>query len=992
MGNPGPPRVAPTDSSPADWQRREALLDRLLDLPGRERAAFVEELARTDAEDAAALRGWLGGIERSTDYLVPQAATDPIGHDGEIVGNWRVLRPLGRGGMGEVWLGERADGLFAKQVAIKFIRDDRPRLARHIESERRVLAGLQHPGIVRLLDAGTLADGHPYLVTDYIDGIALDAWLERDRPTLAARLDLFRQVAASVAYAHERLVVHRDIKPANVLVDAEARAHLLDFGIARALAVDADAAQTTQIALTPEFAAPELIVADTASVRSDVYALGGLLYFLLCGRAPLSLHGLSLGAMVEKIRLEAPRAPSELAAAGPLRAEPAHLLADLDAIALKALSKEPAARYGTVDALLADVEAALERRPIVARAPDAWDRLRRALHRHRVGVAVAALIALSLLAGMAGTLWQAHEAHRQRDRAEAEAARATAQAHAASAVRDFLVGVFELANPEVTLGKPPTALELVDIGVRRAETDLQQQPEMQAQLFEALGRTYVGLGEYGKAAALLQRGYDLAVATLGAESTLAAALATGYASAIGHGDGPYDAAIGMLEPIVRRDSHASPESARLSGVAAYQLATLHKRVSRLDESEANFRRSIERLRELGAPAQPDLAEALHQFAGLDEARGRRNDAIERLQQAIAIRSQSAAGPSAEVNLIRVELANLLGGAGRNDDAVAILREVVDANRAIYGEVHPRYLESANWLARALVRKPAYAEADAILERVLATSRSHYGEDSETTAQAEVALAASKLSQGQIGAAIELGERVRRYAVAHGGEDSYRAIVTTQNLARLRLANGEYDVAETIARSVLASFERIGSKSTSDVLELLGNIRQYKGDAEGARTYHRQALEALERNGDRSSFDVQLLKTELAEDERDLGDLDAARRHAREALDGLVRLDQASNERMIATVRYLLAQFDALEGRCAAPADVEATIAHNAGPASTPVTQWRLAYARFILGLCRRQQGGADAAALIAENAKFLRASPLVDPHVKRIVETATRGR
>lgn len=986
------PGASPTESSPETWQRREALLDRLLELPESERDVFLADVARDGPADAAALRGWLAGIEGARDYLLPEVASEPIGHDGKLVGNWRVLRRLGRGGMGEVWLGERADGLFAKQVAIKFIRDDRPLLARHIESERRVLAGLQHPGIVRLLDAGALADGHPYLVTDYIDGAPLDVWLERTQPGLRERLDLFGQIAAAVAYAHERLVVHRDIKPANVLVDADARAHLLDFGIAQALAGESAEAQATQLALTPEFAAPELVVANVASVRTDVYALGGLLYFLLCGRPPLALRGLPLGAMVEAIRLEAPRAPGTVGRAAPLRAEPAHLLADLDAIALKALSKEASDRYGTVDALLADVQAALERRPIVAHAPDAWDRLRRYLHRHRVAVAVAALIALSLLAGMVGTVWQAREAHRQRDRAETEAERATAQAQAASAVRDFLVGVFESANPEVTLGKPPSPLELVDIGVRRAETDLKQQPEMQAQLFEALGRTYVGLGEYDKAAALLQRGYGIAVDALGKESPLAARLASGYASAIGRGDGPYDAALAMLEPIVRRDSHASPESAQLTAVAIYQLATLQKRVSRLDESEANFQRSVERLRELGAPAEPDLAEALHQFAGLDEARGRRNDAIERLQQAIVIRSRSAMGPSAEVNLIRVELANLLGGAGRNDDAVAILREVVDANRAIYGEVHPRYLESANWLARALVRKPAYAEADAILEQVLATSRSHYGEDSETTAQAEVALAASKLAQGQIAAAIELGERVRRYAVAHGGEDSYRAIVTTQNLARLRLANGEYDEAEKIARSVLASFERIGSKSTNDVLELLGNIRQYKGDAEGARTYHRQALAALERNGDRNSFDVQLLKAELAEDERDLGDLDAARRHAREALDGLVSLDQASNDRMIATVRYLLAQFDALEGRCTAPGDVEAVIAHNTGPASTPVTQWRLAYARFILGLCRRQQGGADTAALIAENAKLLRESPLVDPHVKRLVEAAARGR
>jgi tetratricopeptide (TPR) repeat protein len=972
------------DPAGEDWQRREDLLDRLLDLPESERRAFIDDVARDSTEDADALRAWLAGIDRASDYLEPKAADDAIGRNGAAVGNWRATRPIGRGGMGEVWLGERADGLFAKQVAIKFIRDDRPELARHIESERRVLASLHHPGIVRLLDAGTTADGHPFLVTEYIDGVALDAWLERERPDLETRLHLFRQVAAAVAYAHERLVVHRDIKPANILVDRAAQAHLLDFGIARALVHDADAAQATQIALTPEFAAPELIAENSASVRSDVYALGGLLYFLLCGKPPLPLRGLSLAAMLEKIRDETPPSPSAAAAASPLLNEPAHLAADLDAMALKALAKAPAGRYGTVEALLADVDAARARRPISARAPDAFDRAWRYLQRHRVAVGLIVLIALLLIAGMAGTLWQAHEARLQRDRAEA-------QAQTANAVRDFLVGVFETANPEVSGGKMPTALELVDAGVRHAESGLQTQPGMQAQLFEALGRTYIGLGEYAKAAALLKRAHETAVAASGEDSVLAETLAISYASAVGHGDGPYDAARAMLEKIVARGARASEEAAQRTAIASYQLATLQKQVGQLDEAEANLRRSIADLRELGAPMETDLAEALHQYAGLAEARGRRSEAIDYLRQAIAVRARSTLGASADLNLLRVELANLLGGTGRNDEAVTLLREAVDSNRSIYGDVHPRTLDSAIWLGRSLVRQSAYAEADAILEQALTTSRSHYGEDSETTAGAEVALAASKFSQGDVDTAIELSERVSRYAVAHGGADSYRAIVTTQNSARLRLANGGYDEAERIVQSVLAALGRIGSKSTNDALELLGNIHQYKGDARRARELHREALDVLKNGGDESSFDVQMLKAELAEDERDLGDLDAARRYAREALDGLVRLNQPSNDKMIAVVRFLLAQFDALEGRCDGIADIEAVVAQNRAVTLTKLAQWRAAYAQFLLGLCRRQQPGADDAAadaLMAESARFLRNSPIADPHVVRRVEAA----
>lgn len=962
----------------ADWQRREALLDRLLDLPASEREAFLAEIARDDPDDAVALRGWLGGIERSDDYLVPKAPGDPIGHDGEIVGNWRALRPIGRGGMGEVWLGERADGLFSKQVAIKFIRDDRPALARAIESERRMLAGLQHPGIVRLLDAGTLADGHPYLVTDRIDGVTLDAWLARDQPSLAVRLDLFRQVGDAVAYAHERLVIHRDIKPANILVDANARAHLLDFGIARALAHEADAPQATQVVLTPEFAAPELFVDNSASVRSDVYALGGLLYFLLCERPPLALSGLPLGTMIATIRDDVPPPPSahsDLAVAAP-RA----LLADLDAIALKALAKNPAERYGTVDALLADIAAARDRRPVSARAPDALDRLLRSVHRHRVGLSIAAVLLASLLAGVAGTLWQAHEARLQRDRAEAEAARATAQAATAETVRDFLIGVFESANPEITGGFTPTARDLVDNGVREAEANLAQQPETQARLFEALGRTYIGLGEYARASDLLERAHGIAVTRLGERADATTSLAIALASAVGRGDGPYERVVALLESIAAAPG-ASADATRQSAVAAYQLATLQRRVGRLDEAEANFRRAVEDLRELGPSVEADLAEALHQYAGLDEARGRRGEAIARLREAIRIRERSTFGPSTDLNFLREELAKLLGSAGLGDESVAILRSVVASNRAIYGDAHPRVLESSSWLARGLVRQSAYAEADAILANVLETARAQHGEDSEVVAGAEVALAASKFAQGDLDAAIVHGERARRYAIAHGGEDSYRAIVTTQNIARFHLAKGDYDATERVASEVLDALRRIGSRDTADALELIGNARQHRGEAAGAREAHREALESLRRNGDEASFDVQMLRTELSEDERDLGDLAAARVHAREALDGLLRLEQAANEKMVVFARYLLAQFDVLEGRCDGAKDIEAAIAQNRATAMTPIVQWRTAWAEVLLGSCRAPGGAATAAT--AEAWRIVLESPLVNPHVRR---------
>ena len=314
MSNPTPP---------LDWQLLEVQLDALLDLPPQQRAARLAELDLVDPADARALRQWLADIER--------AERDPLAqtHDGERVGPWRALHRLGRGGMGDVWMAERSDGTYEKRVAIKFLYGDTPQLRMRLEMERHLLAQLQHPNIPRLIDGGVTEGGQPYLVTDFVEGMPLDKWcLIQQTADFSARIDVFRQVAAAVAHAHDHSVVHRDIKPNNVIVDRDGRACLLDFGVARWL--DEERRADTMQPVTLEYAAPEQVRSGTASVRTDIYGLGALLYFLIARKPPFDFHNLSIAGCVQRIGQELPEPPSLF---GPARDLPREVAGDLDAIA-----------------------------------------------------------------------------------------------------------------------------------------------------------------------------------------------------------------------------------------------------------------------------------------------------------------------------------------------------------------------------------------------------------------------------------------------------------------------------------------------------------------------------------------------------------------------------------------------------------------------------------------------------------------------------------
>jgi non-specific serine/threonine protein kinase/serine/threonine-protein kinase len=418
--------------TPERWRRLDEVFHAAAALDGGARRAYVREACADDAELRAELERLLAAHDRAGAFIERPALASAAEwvdgaepSEGRRIGAYRIVREIARGGMGTVFLAERADGQYEQRVAVKVIKRgmDTEFVLERFRAERQILASLDHPNIARLIDGGTTDDGLPYFAMEYIAGRPIDAWADERRLSVAERLRLFLQVCDAVAYAHQHLVVHRDIKPLNILVTPEGAPKLLDFGIAKVLHADPDARTSTVTGLrllTPDYASPEQVEGRHATTASDVYSLGVVLYELLTGRSPYRPRSRAPLDVAEAVRTTEPQRPSAVVAERLRR----RLRGDLDTIVLTALRKEPSRRYGSVEQLAGDVRRHLEGRPVLARPDTLRYRAGKFARRNRVAVAAGAVVLLALVGGTVATASQARAAREQARRAEAAQARA----------------------------------------------------------------------------------------------------------------------------------------------------------------------------------------------------------------------------------------------------------------------------------------------------------------------------------------------------------------------------------------------------------------------------------------------------------------------------------------------------------------------------------------------------------------------------------------
>ncbi|HET7373170.1 MAG TPA: serine/threonine-protein kinase, partial [Gemmatimonadaceae bacterium] len=451
------------------WDRVEEVFHQLVDLTPRERESRLLAYA---AEDEPLRREVLA-------LLAAHDAPGPLGRltneperlpTLEWVGPYRLLRKLGEGGMGVVYLAERSGDGFKQTVALKLIRGGfaTASLETRLLEERRILARLEHPGIARFIDGGSTPSGQPYVAMEYIEGVDLVQYCATRGLSLRRRLALFAAVCDAVHYAHQQLVVHRDLKPGNILVTKDGRPKLLDFGLAKVLEDDGsmDATQTAPW-VTLAYASPEQLRRGRISTLTDIYALGVVLYELLAGRRPHEMTGLAPAEMVRVVCEENAKPPSAVAEAdvsGDMSAERLRrtIRGDLDVISLKALAKEPDRRYDSAGALAEDVRRYLDGRPVLARPDSVWYRASKFAARHRAGVAAAALVLFFLTAGLGVALWQASVARTARHRAEAALRQS-------DDVTSFLLGLVAASDPTSARVDTVAAREILRRGTAEAE-------------------------------------------------------------------------------------------------------------------------------------------------------------------------------------------------------------------------------------------------------------------------------------------------------------------------------------------------------------------------------------------------------------------------------------------------------------------------------------------------------------------------------------------
>ena len=741
----------------AQWSRIKEIVGAALEREQKDRNTFLDQACSQNASLRVEVESLLAAHAEAGDLFLSEHpefnSRSPVADGPRTIGSYNLLRELGAGGMGQVWLAEQT-GPVHRRIALKLIRAgiyDATTVQR-FRAERQSLAIMEHPAIAKVFDAGTTPEGQPYLAMEYVDGLPITDYCDQKRLTIRERLKLFLQVCDGVQHAHLKAIIHRDLKPSNILVvevNGKPMARIIDFGLAKAATpIAAESTLRTRAGTllgTPGYISPEQADSESIDIdtRADVYSLGVVLYELLTGLLPFDTtqwKKLRLEEILRQLRESEPQRPSAKAR---LDRDPAHgredvrctearalatlLKGDLDAVTMKALEKDRGRRYGTVAEFASDIECYLENRPVVARPASNSYRLRKYVRRNRVGVAVAACAFVVLAAFATTEAVQLRRTTRERDRADR--------------LTNFMKSMFEVSDPGESRGNTITAREILDKASGNISSALAKDPEAQAQMMEVMGEVYDSLGLYQRAEALFAQAVETQQQVLGPNSveTLKSMRYLAWAM---HEEGRDSDAEKLDREALARYRRAFGVEHHGTLAAMSDLASILRTQFRYEDAETLQRETFEiQTRVLGQESEDtltsmnNLANTLsyeHKYAEAEALRRRALDIQRRVlgpEYPDTLRSMS-------------NLADTLYLEGRYSEAESLERETLGIQKRVLGPEHPETLMTTYNLTCALNNTGSYAEAEALGRKILENRSRMLGPEHRATLKTMVSLAIS----------------------------------------------------------------------------------------------------------------------------------------------------------------------------------------------------------------------------------------------------------